>query len=530
MRNLLLLIFSIISVTANAQWPVYGQEYYWAYPNHTREMYDKGFIVTFDFEQTPGLAYNSALLKVDINGNLLWKKVMANQSKYIQIRGICAQKDGGIVISGRTCLYDDYQDPFIMKLNACMETEWCNIYNTPGREDLADEIIFLPTENSCMVSLGDATDNTEGRVQLMKIDSTGKTIWRNIYANNPDLMGALPTCMDYSAKDTSAVLSAVIWAYEDSSGMYCLQPYWSKINARGDFKWERYHIPDSSFTYGIERRRPLFTNAGNIIAPVSSYYHSHLVNMDKEGNFKWINTLYQPDTAITSCINSASILHNYIYLGVQYFKTGYDDGIGKGVLQKNDTLGNLIREAVIPVDFTTIISDICATSDNKLMITAVNDLDLLEFMLIKYNENLEYDSINTQPITYDSLCPGGITSGTIEMSCNVITGLGSQSNKGLSTLMLAPNPADEFTIVYLPETIAANETQGMFNVTTFRSEYVKGLTMDVYDINGRQVYISPWPDNTKEQVLSTSDWRPGIYLIRVYNHERVISTGKLMVK
>lgn len=529
MRNLLLLLLSIISVTANAQWPVYGQEYYDAEPVYIRETYDKGFIVTFDYQQTTISAFNSGFIKVDINGNFLWKKVMANQSKYIQVRGICVQKDGGIIISGRTCLYDDYQDPFILKLNACMETEWCNIYNTPGREDLADEIIYLPTENSCMVSLCDATDNSEGRIQLMKIDSTGKTIWRNVYANNPDLMSPLPINLDYSANDASAVFSALLWAYEDSTGMYCLQPYWSKINTRGDFLWERYHIPDSSFTYGTVRQRPLFANDGNIIAPVNSYYHSHLVNMDKEGNFKWINTLYQPDTAITSCINSASILHDYVYLGVQYFKTGVDP-TGKGVLQKNDTLGNLVGEAVFPVDFTTIIADICATTDNKLMIAAVNDLDLMEFMLIKYNENLEYDSIYTRPITYDSLCPGGITSGTIEMSCNIITGLGSQTKRGLSTLTLAPNPADEFTIVYLPETIAANEAQGVLNVTTYRSEYVKDLAMDVYDINGRQVYSNPWPDNTKEQVLSTSDWKPGIYMIRIYNHEHIISTGKLMVK
>lgn len=528
MRNLLFILLIISSIATKAQWPVvYGQEYYWAYPNHTRETYDKGFIVTFDYQHNPGMAYNSALLKVDINGNLLWKKVLANQSKYMQIRGLDVDHDGGVIISGRTCINNDLPDAFVMKLNACMQPEWCNIYNTPSLEDLAGEIIFLPFEDTYILSL--TNSDSEERVQLMKIDSSGHTLWRNVYANNPDYISELPIGLEYSALDTSVILSAFVYAYEDSSGMYCAQPYWSKINTYGDFLWELYHIPDTSFTYGIARRRPLLTNNGNIIAPAVTSYNSHLVSIGKYGNYEWIRTLYQPDTAIAIVVNSASILNDNVYLGVQYFNNGFDP-IGKGALQKNDTLGNFIGEVVLPVDFTSTIFDICNSFDNKLLITAGHDMSLEDFMLIKYNENLESDSVYTYPYIYDSLCPWGITSGSIEMACDVITGIENEIKKGLSTLKLAPNPADEYTVVYLPETVATKETQGVFNVTTYRSDYVKNLSMDIYDIYGHQVYSSPWPDQIKEKVLNISDWKPGIYMIRIFNSEQIISTGKLLVK
>ena len=154
---------------------------------------------------------------------------------------------------------------------------------------------------------------------------------------------------------------------------------------------------------------------------------------------------------------------------------------------------------------------------------------IIDFMLIKYNENLEYDSVYSYPYDYDSLCPGGITSGSIEMVCDIITVSGNVVNEGLSTLKIAPNPADEYTVVYLPETIETNEIDGVFKVTTYRSNYVKNLSMDIHDIHGHQIYSSPWPDQIKEKALYISDWKPGIYMIRIFNSEQVISTGKLVV-
>jgi hypothetical protein len=525
----LLLIFILISIFVRAQSPIYGQEYYWVHPNHIVETYDKGFLVTFDFQEADGIAYNSGLLKVDINRNLLWIKLMGNNSQFMQIKGIAKCPDGGIVLSGQTCLIDSYADPFVMKLNACMEPEWCNIYSTPGLDDLAGEVVFVPEENAFIVyMLDNHPHQVAERIFLMKIDSTGNTEWKNSYVTNPEYIGELPLGLIYSQQDTSVLLRGFVYAYEDSTGMYALQPYWSKIKTNGDMLWETFRIPDSSFTYGLSRRDPLILASNNIIAPVIGSSKGRFVNLSAKGTFQKITTLYQPDTIIGVTINSTALINDYYYTGAQFFVTGFD-GIGYAAIVKNDTAGNYINQTILPVNFTDVISDICISTDDKLMISAGYDLHQSGFILLKYNANLEYDSIYNQTIIYDSLCPESISSGAIEMNCNIVTDVSAKPLSSTSTLKFAPNPATEFTIITLPETIMTGEKTGFFNVKSFRADYVKDLWMDVYDINGHQIYSKRWPDNVKEQVLPVAGFSRGLYLIQVRNEQRIISSGKLLV-
>jgi hypothetical protein len=115
------------------------------------------------------------------------------------------------------------------------------------------------------------------------------------------------------------------------------------------------------------------------------------------------------------------------------------------------------------------------------------------------------------------------------LGCSVITGIKDEIKEGHAKLTLAPNPARDYTIVYLPETIAGNEKQGPFDVITVRAEYVRNLKMEVFDLHGRMVYNASWPDDIKEQVLNTSTWQTGMYMIRISSQEKVIATGKLVI-
>lgn len=531
MKSLLLVTIILLELnTAFAQWPVYGTEYDWAYPNQIREVYDHGFIVSFDYKPN-GINYasNSGLLKVDVNGNLLWKKVLSNQNKFAGIKGIAVTPDNGLVISGWSCLLDEFADPFITKFNACMDVEWCNIYRTPGIEDLIDEIVYIPYENTYLVNMFKYDyNNPHERIYLMKLDSAGNVIWKNLYCTNTDYISELPLGLEFSQVDSSVILNGFVYAYEDSTGMYAAQPYWMKVNTNGEFIWEFYRIPDTSFTYGLSSRKPLFYS-NNILAPLTTSFNSRLIKISSTGHFLLLNTLYQPDSSITCTVNSSCKMGNNLYFGMQYFTTGFD-GLGNGVLQKTDSIGNLITESVLPVDFTSVIFDICNTLDSKLLIGCIHDLYADDFMLMKFTEDLEYDSIYTTPMTYDSLCPGEITSGSITMACNEIVKVDFLEDHGISVLKLAPNPATGYTIIYLPETYATKSEQDIFNVTSYRSDYVRDLLLSVYDIHGALVYSKSWPDNTKEQVLQLSGWKPGMYLIRISNEESIISTGKLLVR
>lgn len=84
--SFIFLLLSIFIEDAFCQWPaVFGTEYYWAYPNHTRETYDKGFILTLDFESQPNTPFGSCIIKTDINGNELWRKRIGNSSQSVNL-------------------------------------------------------------------------------------------------------------------------------------------------------------------------------------------------------------------------------------------------------------------------------------------------------------------------------------------------------------------------------------------------------------------------------------------------------------
>lgn len=531
MKRINLIVFQLLIVISSGycQWPqVFGTEYYWATPNHTRETYDKGFLLTLDFESFPNTPYGSCIIKTDINGNELWRKRIGNSLKHLEIQGIAIDSENNIYISGGTAQFNAYRDPFIMKLNPCMEVEWCNIYRSPELDDLGLEMNYVPALNTLIANFYYA--RYPKAVSLISLNTSGDILWEKFYCNNPQTGGGLPIGLVNVSVDTSFLLYGFTYVSNDTSSYWVLRPQWSKIAYDGTLVWEKFNLDDSIYFRGLTREEPFLINQNSMISGLlnSSTSNSQLVQFNyQNGAFEWIKTLYKPDTIPYCVLNASAKLNSKIYTGVQYFETGFD-ALGYGSLQKNDSLGNFIDEAILPVDFTTVIEDICPTHDDKLLISALYTPD--DVMLIKYNQNLEYDSLNTEPIVYDSLCPTTINSGTIELACNVITGLINQSDKEISRLTLAPNPATDYTVIYLPETIETDNQQGSFNVTSFRSDYVKNLTLQVINLYGQTVLSKPWPDNIKEQVLSVSGWSPGLYLIQIHNSSKILSTGKLLVK
>lgn len=530
--SFIFLLLSIFIEDAFCQWPqVFGTEYYWATPNHTREAYDKGFLLTLDFEPQQYTPYGSCIIKTDINGNQLWKKQIGNSSKHLEIKGITFDAENNIYISGGTAQFDQQRDPFIMKLNPCMEVEWCKIYRSPDLDDLANEIVYISALNTFIVNFiyVRANDN----IRLMNIDPEGDEIWSNYYCFSPDYTGTMPIGICHFSVDTSVILYGFTYSRIENTSNFELEPYWLKVAHDGNFLWENYRLPDTVFFRGTAKEEPILLNSNALITGVTETGvdpDGKLVRLNFEnGNYEWIQTLHEPDTASKVCVNSCSTMNGNIYTGVQYFVTGYDP-TGHGSLQKNDSLGNFLLETIMPVDFTTVIEDICPTHDNKLMVSATHSLVQNDVMLIKYTEDLVYDSLNTAQVTYDSLCPTTITSGTVELACNIITGLKNKSKRGISKLSIAPNPADDYAVIYLPETIETGIRQGVMDVTTFRSDYVKNLTIEVVNINGQTIHTASWPDNIKEQVLTVADWNPGLYLIQIRNQNRILSTGKLLVR
>jgi len=525
------IFISFIKNASSQDWiKVFSPNNYWSVPWQVKETYDKGYLIRYTFRKYEVAYEQSAIFKTDINGYKLWEKTFGNYlNTLVRLTGMSLTPDGGVIICGITTLEDDQGDPFAMKLNACMQVEWCNIYNTPNLEDSGGDINYVAWDNSYVWELyNTAYDEHEKREFVMKLDSAGNQLWYNLYSTNPVYDSESLIDLNLSVIDSSFVLNGFVYVYNSSAGWWELNPYWLKVANNGDFLWEKYGVQHADYDLGLSRYSTIL-KSGNIASNASDPPETYQVLIDRNGNELFSGPMYRPDSIqLGTTSNSIEVYKDTLLLNGMQYLIGLYNGCC-GVIQITDTLGNRLDEIVLPVDFDAITSDIEITFDDKILAVSTYDPNLKKIMLTKYNENFEYDSIYTRPYTYDSLCPGGITSGNIDLGCSVITGIKDEIKEGHAKLTLAPNPAKDYTVVYLPETIAGNEKQGPFDVITVRSDYVRNLKMEVFDLNGRQVSVSVWPDGVKEQVLNTGAWRTGLYLIRISNPERTIATGKLLI-
>ncbi len=132
MRILFVLIFFKIASVFGQNWSFTETRQGRNVPFKLIETYDKGIIFSV-FE--PTIFRDIYLYKLDINGNLYWKRnyYYNSENAYFETTSILRLKEGGYILVGATTLFDTVSEgnPFILKLNECFEPEWFKIYNKP---------------------------------------------------------------------------------------------------------------------------------------------------------------------------------------------------------------------------------------------------------------------------------------------------------------------------------------------------------------------------------------------------------------
>jgi len=442
---ILYLIFTSYSSIAQEWIRVYGQEHYTAAPFEIAEAYDYGYIVCSNIQHTSNSYEQINLLKTDINGYKLFDKTLGDAALYhTHNGGFCITPDGGLIISGQITSVDNSGDPFILKLDACYNIQWCNIYNTPNLYDWAGAIQYMPWDNTYeFIVFNHYYDLIDKRLSLFKIDSQGNLIWSNMYATSPDYWNesAINTVMNES--DSTLMIYGFV-QYYDSSGIARYQPYWTKIDNYGDMKWELYSIPDTTFITGLAATKPFIMGDGSLLCPVHSIYEHRirLAQVSSNGNYLNDTFLYQADSVDDIELTTSERMFDKLIFALHAMSNNQ----GFYTVQITDTLNNFMRDINFPGGN---IYDIQPTVNNKILISAIHDFIELDFMLVKYNDSLQYDSIYSKPYIYDSLCSTTISSGIIELSCNIVTKLNHTSaNNIIPKIELVPNPATLYTVVY----------------------------------------------------------------------------------
>ncbi|MBZ0244015.1 MAG: hypothetical protein K8F24_12410, partial [Bacteroidales bacterium] len=181
--SLFILLLLDINLLYSQTWPkYYGQANRIDRPWDLIETYDKGYLILGNYPEF------SWLIKTDINGNILWEKLIDNEPNPLGTSvAIEAASDGGILVCGIALSgYSNKYCPYVMKLNACGEKEWCKIFegspnDSPWAQDIKEtdsgDIVVLVTHYGSI---------PEETIHLFKLTADGEVLWKEAYATTFD--------------------------------------------------------------------------------------------------------------------------------------------------------------------------------------------------------------------------------------------------------------------------------------------------------------------------------------------------------
>jgi len=495
------------------------------HPSWVIETYDKGYLMLINSTDNNSQSIYLWLVKTDINGTKLWEKSIGSGQHAISFFNVEETLDHGYTLAGAFSKYGGlYFDPAIIKLNSCGELDWCKVIKTQGvTSDFATRVKQTPQGDYVLLTLYSNPD-ADSCIQLFKFNGNGSLIWKHSYF--PDSLIWSPTDHDVRVDDDGYLISANCY-YPDPQNptIGWERPYYIKTDTAGNLKWwlvygsgNGYHgfIVDATIksATGNFYSTGVHSNACDNTALVKcmgtgqeSYYHDFIPGLCPGGYFSSINFVDDTTIISTACgtLNGNSI-HRWLTM---------------------DTLG-------IMKSFKEFPSWVCGTIhttktfDNKF-VSVAKATSYLTY-LYKLNSDMDYDSIYTHPFTYDSLCPGGVVSDTIDPDCSLIVHIDNpESETGSCRMKVFPNPASGRVTVELPGCLRQTTKQPGITSTSVTYQW-KSTLLEAWDINGRRVFSQKIPKSQQTLEIELAGWSPGLYYIRLVFNNRTVSGVKIVVR
>ncbi len=512
MRKIFLLIFNVLliySPSKSQDWISKFTDGKFVQLSWVIETYDKGYLL-IDNETV-----YSWLIKTDINGNKLWEKRVGDGQHHIYFENVEQTSDDGFILGGGFSKYDPTNnDPAIIKLNSCGELDWCSVINTLGIYDFGTRVKPTPEGGYILVAQGSTFIPGEN-VQLFKFDNNGNLRWKHTFS--PDSLILAPEPHDVRVDSDGYLISAMCY-YPDPGNPTggWERPYYIKTDTAGNIIWWLVYGSGNGFR-GFSGDATIKSSTGNFY---SIGWHSNYC--DTPALIKCMGNgqeSYFQDLIPGTCPGGVSGIN---WVNDATFITcagGTLNGNPTFRWMKTDTLGVSWDIKEFPI-FLQSTYHTTKTFDNKFVSVArVNDKWIY---LYKLNSNLDYDSIYTHQFTYDSLCPGGVTSDTINPDCGLIVGMDEpQIESESSRLKIYPNPASESLTIEFPKYLKQTEKKSGITSSSIYYQW-KSTTLEVYDLNGIHLYSKEIPKDLKRLQIDVSGWKHRMYYFRlVYNKQNV---------
>ena len=519
----IIFIIFIIPLCNGQDWPkIYG-DYFDSYVNNVIEDYDLGYLLGGSVLANPNTFKYAWIIKVDINGNELWNKKFGDGNLQYYLNDFKKDESQGVIICGATTLEDSWFDPLFLKLNACYEPEWCNILLSEGYNVAGDIISVYDGYIGLLTHYGE--DSLYSNISLIKLNLQGEPIWIQSLAQEDTLINNEEGRYLYLTNDSNYLISGEayhpgyhpFWILTDTLGIQKWDLFWNSLVGQAHQLVEKDTGTIYSTCWGIAPGMPQ--------SPV-------LLKFDLYGNPIDMYYLMGDSIGAGSASPIAVYSDSSLIIGVAWETNSYPvQGYSEVFL--TDTLGNIYNRRILLNDFKNA-KRVIKTLENKIIVTGnyVVD-DNWDIYLWKMNANLEDDTLYTQPLTYDSLCPYEIQSDTVDLDCDLFVNIDELPTKEEyeSTVKISPNPARDWVALTLPDVVAAGKVEVVV-YDVFGREVGKGRKGD--GENGRRGEEGKGGSRdvpvNRMVVMDVSGYPPGMYVVVVTDQKGRRYSGKMIVR
>jgi len=455
--------------------------------------YDDGFLLLGRYG--PNYPSFNWLIKTDINGEVMWKKVIGKSNTSTFFDEIDLDDYGNCYITGSTYYYgEDDADPLVIKLNPCGEKEWCRVFSEDGNN--YSRSLVVNSDNSITVLLSFMYwPPYTNRICLSHIDSEGNLLWKKYYNSEDSLISSPDIFRIIKTPDNGYLMTGECY-YPDPENpeIGWPKPYYIKADSDGNFLWERVVHQDVADPGGEAWNTIIGPDSNYFYSSISHYYFNPLgdapalLKMDMNGNLIDIFDIASPSTygkLYKAKFISDSTLMASIAMG---------SSAPKAVVI--DTLGNILYQTNLLDNDWMAHTEV--THDNKLLFLTMlhDDEDNFSTYLFKFNNQLQSDTIYSQIFNYDSLCPYPIVNDTIvQDNCGIIVGNEELILEKEEQISVFPNP-----------------TSKSFTVKSVHLE--QGGILQLINMQGQNVILENVPSGITSHEVDVSGLQKGIYLVR----------------
>jgi hypothetical protein len=516
MKKIIVLFLVLGSQMAYCQdWIKYYGYGHQPYSYYCLEHYDRGYLLAGDIQNI----HYGWLVKTDVNGNVLWDKKIGNGSSYNSISCVERANENGLIISGGTTQFNSPNfDPFIIKLNKCGELEWCRVLVLDNEND--GDFGVKPTLDGGYI-LGGLFfgNNPYDRIRMFKFDSIGELVWIKIYNRTANINSEAIQTM--YADDSTILLTGS--AYTPN----WLRPYFIETDTAGNEKWRLVYSQHTDTSYVGEAWTTVKSRTGNYYSAARRENYPELLKFSGQGSELMNRDLMSSMPQFGGTSKVITMLDDTTIIIDGSWASSSTNGYW--ALFKTDTLGNPKTTKYLPDPTNSGSSWITKTFDNKILLFGLNDVNgSTRLILLKFNSDLEYDSVYTRHFIYDSLCPHPIVSDTIVPSC-VVVGIDEPfKNPETAALKVYPNPAGGIVTVEFPKHLVIKNGSAAFGSTTVYERW-KSTTLEVYDLSGKRILQQEVVRAQTTMEFDVSAWHGGMYYFRLSFKGQTVAGEKVVV-